>query len=267
MSFKTGGWSTYEKEFLRQNANKMTYAEISEALNRRPETVRTKLELFIIPELNGDLVENDTVHSIKRTLLWKELKQQFSTAELEKFMYYWLDIVDQFGGDVMATEKMQVVDYIRLELLGDRILNAQQTNLQTISDLEIRIEQEKEHGDPDKADLLINQVESIRRGQESTMKEYKDIFTQKSKLMEQMKGTRDARIKHLSSTKENIPDWMKQIMLDENTRKRLGVYMAKVRLAMLKEEQRLSQFFEYSDKLIDIPLLTTKTFNEKQTIE
>lgn len=248
----------------------MNYQDIARYLNRKPETVRTKLELYIIPENNGDLPDSDTVQTIKKTLVWRELKQQFTSAELEKFMYYWRKIVEQFGGDVMATEEMQVVDYIRLELLGDRILNAQQSNLQTISELEEKIEAEKKgirEGDfeagPDRLDNLINQVESIRRGQESTMKEYKDIFTQKSKLLDQMKGTRDARIKHLSSTKENIPDWMKQIMLDEATRKKLGIYMAKVRLAMKKEEERLSQWHEYTDKNIDLPILTTETLKGK----
>lgn len=264
---KTGNWSTAEKEFMRQNAGKMKYEDIARYLNRKPDTVRTKLELYIIPEVNGETIENDPVHTIKKTLVWRELKQQFTTVELEKFMFYWRKIVEQFGGDVMATEEMQVVDYIRLELLGDRILNAQQTNLQTISFLEQEIEAEKKVHNIDRVDILMNQVESIRRGQESTMKEYKDIFTQKSKLLEQMKGTRDARIKHLSSTKENIPDWMKQIMMDDSTRKRMGVYMAKVRLAMLREEERLSQFWTYSDGVVDCPILTTKTFKEKHTEE
>lgn len=248
---------------MKQNATTMSYQDIARYLNRKPETVRTKLELYIIPEVNGETVENDPIHTIKKTLVWRELKNQFTTTELEKFMFYWRKIVEQFGGDVMATEEMQVVDYIRLELLGDRILSNQQTNLQTISYLEEKIQQEKLAGDLDRVDLLMNQVESIRRGQESTMKEYKDIFIQKSKLMDQMKGTREARIKHLSSTKENVPDWMKQIMLDEATRKKLGLYMAKVRLAMKKEEERLGQWHTYDDKIIDMPLLTTETLKGK----
>jgi len=268
-TYKTGSWSNVEKDFMRQNAGKMGYEDIARYLNRRPDTVRNKLELEIIPASRGEIIESDPVTSIKKTLVWKELRNQFSSAELEKFMFHWHKMVEQFGSDITATEEMQAVDYIRLELLGDRILSAQQANLQTISYLEEKLTAEKKLGDAadfDRIDNLMTQIESIRRGQESTMKEFKDILVEKGKLMNQMKGTRDARIKYLSSTKESIPDWMKQIMMDELLRNKLGIYMAKVRLAMIKEETRLSQFHEYSDKAIDLPILTTKTLKGK-TIE
>lgn len=266
-SYKTGNWSNVEKKYMRDNLDK-GYQDVARFLNRNPDTVRTYIETIVVPESKGEIIENDPQQSIKKTLLWKELRQQFTTSELEKFMFYWHKITAQFGADILATEEMQVVDYIRLELLGDRVLINQQQNLQAISKLEAKILVEKQQTSPDtdKIDNMVDQISMRRNAQESTTKEYKEIFMQKSKLLDQMKATRDARIKHLSSSKENIPDWMKKIMMDAPTRKKMGIYMAKVRLAQVKELERLTEWHVYQDKNIDIPILTSEIFKGK-TIE
>jgi hypothetical protein len=51
-------------------------------------------------------------------------------------------------------------------------------------------------------------------------------------------------------------------MQDPETLKRYGIEMEKMRLAMLKEKERLSQFHQYEDGQIDQPFLTPDTVIE-----
>jgi hypothetical protein len=51
-------------------------------------------------------------------------------------------------------------------------------------------------------------------------------------------------------------------MQDPETMKRYGIEMEKMRLAMVKEQGRLSEFHRYEDDTIDQPFLTPDTVME-----
>lgn len=267
MANRTGRLTNDEKHYIESKCDSMPVEDIAANLRRTVSSVKRHIVqgLSKIPLTRHELAEEvDT--SIMDSLVWKELEMQFSKEELKKFMFYWRRILAQFGGDILATEEMQAVDYIRLELLSDRILQQQQENLGEVSLLEQAIEAEKKLPSPDmdKIQNLRDQIEFRRASQESTTKEYKEIFTQKGKVLDQMKATRTARIKTLENKKESIPDWIKSIVMSESKRRELGIYMEKMRLAMKHEEERLAQFHTYADDTVDIPLLTVETLKDKK---
>jgi hypothetical protein len=81
-------------------------------------------------------------------------------------------------------------------------------------------------------------------------------------MLREMKGTREQRIKRLEDSKQSFISWIANLMQDPETMKRYGIEMEKMRLAMVKEQGRLSEFHRYEDDTIDQPFLTPDTVIE-----
>jgi len=81
-------------------------------------------------------------------------------------------------------------------------------------------------------------------------------------MLREMKGTREQRIKRLEDSKQSFTSWVAHLMQDPETMKKYGIEMEKMRLAMKKEEERLSAFHKYEDGQIDQPFLTPDTIKE-----
>jgi hypothetical protein len=52
-------------------------------------------------------------------------------------------------------------------------------------------------------------------------------------------------------------------MSDPETRHTMGIEMEKMRLATYKEQERLSEYHQYEDQIIDQPFLTPDTVKDE----
>ena len=77
-----------------------------------------------------------------------------------------------------------------------------------------------------------------------------------------MKGTREQRIKRLEDSKQSFTSWIAHLMQNPEILKSYGIEMEKMRLAMIKEKERLSEFHTYEDGQIDQPFLTPETIKD-----
>jgi hypothetical protein len=82
------------------------------------------------------------------------------------------------------------------------------------------------------------------------------MLKEKNTILEKMKATRDARIKHIESGKHSFVGWMRQLLDNPERRLAVGRDMEKMRLATQVEFERLSDYHEYEDGEVDQPLLT-----------
>lgn len=255
---RSGPWAEDEKMFIADNCQYMDFAQIAEKLGRRPDTVKKYIRDVLGKPVTSS-IELSAEYSIKRSPIWNELRGQFSQDELKMFVYYWGRIINQFKDDVLPTEEMQIIDYIRIEILISRLLTQQQKNMEEILEFEKNIKEEKDSGCADmmKIQMLGDQMNMRRAAQQSISKDHKDLVQQKTSILDKMKGTREARIKMLEGSKETILGWCKQVLTDQSLRHRLGIQMEKMRLAMKAEEERLGKMHTYVDQTKDIPLLTT----------
>jgi hypothetical protein len=203
---------------------------------------------------------------IQKSLMWSELKAQFSSEELKLFLYHWGRIVGQFKDDVFPTEGLQIVDAIKLELLMSRALRNQQKSMEDILFLEEQLEKERnldeEERDTDRITNLERQIGVLRASQDSLSTQFKDMLDKKTKIFREMKATRDQRIKILEQGKESYISWLKKIMTDAELKDRLGKDMEKMRLAADAEFGRLSGYHEYIDGSVDQPMLTPENVLE-----
>ena len=260
---KRGRLSNDEARYITENAEDISIEEIAVNLERDPTTI----ENFIKKNLKIGLSEfEQAAYDLEDRPYWIELRQQFSQEELELFKYHWGRIISQFKDDVFPTEELQVVDVIKLELLMNRGLKQNKSNIDQITAFEELVRTERAT-DPDQQDRdyilnLERQIASLRAAQESLNRDYRDLQTKKSAMLKEMKGTREQRIKRLEDSKQSFVGWVTHLMQNPNLTQQYGLEMEKMRLAMEKEKGRLSNFHQYEDGQVDQPFLTPDTVKD-----
>ena len=260
---RKGRLSKDETQFITDNADNMGPEEIATALDRDPASIA----MFIKRKLRLGLSEEEEVaYSLEDRPYWSELKQQFTTEELDLVKYHWSRIIAQFRDDVFPTEEMQVVDVIKIEMLMNRSLKQNKETIDQINLLEKLLIQERdvelEHRDRDYIMNLERQAATLRASQESLNRDYRDLQTKKSAMLKEMKGTREQRIKRLEDSKQSFTGWVAHLMQNPNIVKQYGLEMEKMKMAMNKEKERLSAFHKYDDGQVDQPFLTPETARE-----
>ena len=200
-----------------------------------------------------------------KTVSMAEIKNQFTGEELELFKYHWTRIISQFKDDVLPTEELQILDVIKLEILMSRSLSSQKKNIEelTIQEALLALEREKDREDQD-TDLLLGtqrQIAGLRAAQESLSKDLLAYQDKKARMLREIKGTREQRVKRLEDSKQSFIAWVASLMQDFD----LGAYgieMEKMRLAMENEKIRLGKFHKYEDGQVDRPFLSADTVTE-----
>ena len=259
---KKGRFSKEEQKYIRDNHKELSTEQMATELDRDPDSV----ESYVNSKLGKtalDAREIEAYYDLKSRPYWQELQGQFSERELEILIYHWGRIIGQFRDDVLPTEELQVLDAIKLEVLMNRALKEQQTNMRDVNRYEELVTEEKrkslEYQDKDYIYTLERQIAVCRAAQESLTREYRDLQTKKSAMLKDLKATREQRVKRLEDSKETFIGWVRNLIADPETRHAMGIEMEKMRLAAYKEQERLSEYHQYEDQIIDQPFLTPDT--------
>ncbi len=264
---KKGRLSKKEQQFIEQHCEAMPFEEIAKELDRDPVSIQN----FIKNKLGRGIsqkekAEFEAAYDLTARPYWVDLKGQFSTQELEMFVFHWKRIVSQFRDDVLPTEELQVIDAIKLELLMNRALKEQQTNMLSIADTEKLVDDEKakEIADRD-IDYIFNlerQAAILRAAHESLGKDYKELQTKKNAMLKELKGTREQRVRRLEDSKTTFSAWVQALVTDKSLGDSMGVEMEKMRIAMETEKAKLVEYHKYEDNQLDQPFLTPDSILE-----
>jgi len=260
---KTGRLSKDDWAFIEFNADKMSASQIAKELDRAIEPVQKHLQkLGKGKDLRKNL-QTQAEYDLKKRPYWRELQAQFSEPELEILLYHWKEIVSQFRKDILATEELQIIDVVKLEVLMNRALREQQYSMTKIGEFEQMIEFEKRKSAEDQDREFVfgleRQIATLRAAKESLSREYKDLQTKKSAMYRDLKATREQRIAKLEDNKETFSGLVQKLVRDPDFVEEQNLYMEKMRLAIMKERERLSDYHEYEDGTVDQPFLTPET--------
>ena len=260
---RTGRLSKEDWKYIEANAERLSPEKIAENLDRNLESVEKYLKKLGKSFNKHEAFAVQAEYDIKSRPYWKELKLQFSEEELELFLYHWKQIIAQFRKDVLATEELQIVDTIKLEVLMNRALREQQESMERVKALEAEIELEKarDHDQQDK-EMIFNlerQIASLRAAKESLSREFKDLQTKKAAMYKDLKATREQRIEKLENNKQTLSSLVNKILRDPDFYEQEGKALEKMRMAMEQEKERLSDYHTYADGGVDIPFLTPDT--------
>ena len=259
---KRGPWSKEEKQYIAENCANMTAIELAGKLQRNADAVSS----YIKNNHASSFTETARTaeYDIKNSPMWGDLERQFTKDELNMFLFHWGRIISQFRDDVYPTEEMQVIDTIKLEILMNRCLSQQQKCMDDIRWLESQLifERGQEQKNVVEIGSLERQIALLRAAQESLNSDFQNMLKKKNDILKDMKATRDARIKHLESNKNNVYALLKQMVENKDLRIRLGLDMEKMRLAANAEYERLSEYYVYDDGEADQPFLTPENVLE-----
>jgi hypothetical protein len=260
---KTGRLSKEEKRTITSLVESLTVEDIAKKLDRSFDAIND----YVKSELKIGLTDQEfAAYSLEDRPYWKDLQTQFTNDELELFKYHWGKIIAQFKDDVFPTEEIQVIDVIKLEILMNRCLTGHKSNIEQITTYEQMVQDERSRDkDQQDVDYIINlerQVASLRASQESLNRDYRELQAKKGSMLKEMKGTREQRIKRLEDSKQSFTSWVAAMIQDPEIMKQYGIEMEKMRLAMKKEETRLSSLHKYEDGTVDQPFLTPDTVVE-----
>lgn len=263
---KTGRLSTKEWEFISANAERMSPDTMAAKLDRTVESIERYLKKVGLSANKKESFELQAEYDIKARPYWKELKLQFSDEELDLFLYHWKQVIAQFRKDVLATEELQVVDLIKLEILMNRALREQQQSATRVVELEaeMEVEKRKKTANQDKEYLfnIERQIASLRAAKEALSREFKELQAKKSGLYKDLKATREQRIEKLENNKQTFSGLVNKILRDPEFFEQEGKALEKMRLAVEEERKRLSALHTYDDNSLDFPFLTPETVLE-----
>lgn len=258
---KTGRLSKSEWEYIDRHYKEMTIDQLAEKMDRSPDPIIAYLNKTGQGSNQKNTLIAQAENDIKTKPYWKELKQQFSEEELELFIAHWKDIIAQFRKDVLATEELQIIDVIKLEILMNRALREQKENADLISDYQDEINdlrnQPLEGETLERITELERNIAMCRAARPQLTTEYKDLQTKKSALFKDLKATREQRIAKLEDTKESFAGLIRKLNSDPDFIKEQNEYMEKMRLAVLEERKRLGDYHNYDDGMVDQPLLNS----------
>ena len=260
---KIGRLSKSDWEYIEANAERLSPEKIAENLDRNLESVEKYLKKLGKSFNKHEAFAVQAEYDIKSRPYWKELKAQFSDEELDLFLYHWKQTIAQFRKDVLATEELQIIDTIKLEILMNRALREQQESMERVRILEAEIDIEKARdSDQQDKEMIFNlerQIASLRAAKESLSREFKDLQTKKASMYKDLKATREQRIEKLENNKQTLSSLVNKILRDPDFYEQEGKALEKMRMAMEKERERLSDYHEYADGTVDQPFLTPET--------
>lgn len=280
---KTGRLSKDDMTYILANAGKIPIELIAKNLGRRPvsiEAVIRKNNLIptVGPASTQPSVATEARQSLRSSELWKRIAQEFSQDERRFFEEQYKKLMQQFEGNVLPSEEMQVFDCIKLEILKSRNLIERQKARLALAELERQREsllggRLSSMLDPDELKSLAK-VSSEIRAKEGTEKdkttEYTMLVQRQESIMKSLKSTRDQRINEISSGKSTFHGLIKtlqskEMQLFESRQAELH------RMAAMEEMRRLAQEKIYEDGQVDRPILSADTvlgqFNQDEVSE
>lgn len=274
---KMGPISIEDRKFILANMNTMSVDEMGKILNRHPALVKKviKTQESLLPEAESNSVR---IH-LKRSLHWKHLKEEFIETELNKIEDQYIKFVQQFREDVTATEEVQILNLIKLEILMDRNLKGKMKISGTIARYESMIESLLGPVDGNFAALsendrniimdLENKKQAALSVESSRTNELVILYKEHNVLMERVMGSRDQRITEVLNTKVSFMGMVKEL-LERDKQEKDSRLIELSKKSVEKEFKRLAAPHSYEDNVVDNPILCSDTielFEEENETE
>ncbi len=268
---KRGRLSKQEENSILRLIDKHDIKYIAKTLDRTPETIQAWIDLNRRPSESSSPEGFKTAirQELRHSLMWQNLKKEFSKEELEFFEEEYLKMMRQFKDDVLASEENQIFDYVKVCILLSRCLQRQNKTREEADNIRGEVRKIKEKFpsmdlmDKDVRDLvvnLMNRIAFLETAEQSHINEYTKLSKDKSGLVESLKATRNQRIKEVENENRFI-DLVKKFQRKE-VQEQESRHMEILRIGTEKEYKRLTTPHKFMDDKVDLPILTADSLDE-----
>lgn len=243
--------------------------EIARSLRRPVSQITNYKKLYVsnAPEIT---VRRTEAEEMRRELhchsSWEAIQQQFSPEELLFYENSYVEYRKQFK-DMTSTELKQLEHLITIEIFMqrhniDRIDSQQEVErMNKLLKREYAKGEELTPAEMQNIQALEIQIQASRAAAVSRTKEFKDLLEKHQALLKDLKGTRDQRIKHLEDRGKFITILQELEIADR--RKGVSEITGLMDLAVAEETKRLTKPFQYSDGMIDHPIINHEVLEDE----
>lgn len=267
---KRGQLGLEEEKFIRDNIGLLSIEQIADQLNRTVKPVERYISEAKIGLKTPDEQENDKTlrQKLHAKTFWTEIERQFDkdSGELDYFEDTWIGLIKQFREDVLAAEELQIKQFITIDILINRSMKERKRHISDTEKLQVEVDREyaldEELRDGPKLANLETQLSFARNSIANYTNEYTKLLNEQQKISKDLKATREQRIKRIEDGKSS---WIGLIRMleDEEIREKQGREMEIMAMAVEKNKQLLSEYHQYADDGVDMPLLTPETIIKK----
>lgn len=268
LPLKAGSLSDQEKRSIEQLIKFETYATIGKKLNRDPATVRKWCQRNGITKDQAS-VSKQIDEKKKRSPHFEELSNILTEREMDLAVKIYTELMKQFGGDILPSEEIQVIDFCLISALLNRALGREKEILRLLEQqTSLRDELETQKGSMeddeekdnwyDKADQVDMRIMSLSDELKECKKNQLAFMDKKEKHTNAMGASRNNRAKELSKSNENWGDFVLYVKTNPGFRTKLGLELEKHRLGIKEEFIRLSKLHEFADGIVDYPILNSE---------
>lgn len=271
-----------EKKYILEHINE-TDVDIGRALNRSKTTIRlfrqkagfknnTNISKDPISP-NQSYTEEERKGFFKKqlvnSLFYSTLKQQFTADEIGYYLEEWGVLCVQFE-DIVATEKRQIDELIKAEVMGNRILRNIRITEDEITRLIAEIEQFRKDNpkieDDEKLQERDSQLMMLTRtlgAQSQAMsQDYQKNVDTKNKLLEHLNSRRVDRLDQIQKGSTTFIGLVEKLQ-NRDLREKEGRHMELLRLAKEKKKDEWRKVIQFPSGEKDTILLD----DESQDIE
>jgi len=267
---KRGQLGLEEEKFIRDNVGLLSIEDIADQLNRTVKPIERYISEAKIGLKTPDEQENDKTlrQKLHAKTFWTEIERQFDkdSGELGYFEDTWIGLVKQFREDVLPAEELQIKQFITIDILINRSMKERKRHITDTEKLQAEVDREyqldEELRDGPKLANLETQLSFARNSIANYTNEYTKLLNEQQKISKDLKATREQRIKRIEDGKSS---WIGLIRMleDEEIREKQGREMEIMAMAVEKNKELLSEYHQYADDGVDMPLLTPETIIKK----
>lgn len=267
---KRGQLSLEEEEFIRDNYGILSVKDIAEELNRSTAPIQKFIDKNNVFANSEDAKDYEILkQKLHGKSFWNEITHQFdeSSGELTYFESTWINLIKQFREDVLPAEELQIKQFITIDILINRSMKERKRHIAETEKLQKQVDAEyevpEEQRDTARLTNLETQLSFARNSIANYTNEYTKLLNEQQKISKDLKATREQRIKRIEDGKSS---WIGLIRMleDEDIREREGKEMEILKHATDHFKDKLSEYHEYEDSVVDKPFLTPESAEEDE---
>lgn len=266
--------SQSHRDYIDENARDQSPTELARAIGKpvhlvseylrsqkpEPPKIITKKELPV----KTDPLPDYACPELRAKHEYQDLHKELTPEEMIRFEKSYKAYFEQFQGDVMATEEKQIFHAIKLEIFMHRNERNKFQCEMDLQDVEEQIAAQESlptiHQNKSQLDTFRDQRRMLMSAAPQLTKEWNECQDKHGKIMQNIRGTREQRVKQSVDAKTNILGLLKEFQKKEYREQQARESELR-KFAMEKEVERLSQEHTYLDGTIDRPLLNSKTYH------
>ena len=259
---KRGQLSLDEEKFIRDNVEQLSIEDIAKTLNRSDAPIKRYIkENQLLVSQSDKAADEYLKYRLYSKTFWPEITRQFDqdTGELQYFEDTWVSLIKQFREDVLPAEELQIKQFITIDILINRSMKERKRHIAETDKLQQLVDKEYEKPE-DQRDIpklanLETQLSFARNSIANYTNEYTKLLNEQQKISKDLKATREQRIKRIEDGKSS---WIGLIRMleDETIREKEGREMEILAIATEKNKNKLQEYHQYQDGIIDQPFLT-----------